>query len=40
MAEVAENLRIGKIDRVLTEKIPGRADSMKLLGKAVPEVFG
>lgn len=40
MAEVSENLRIGKIDRFLTEKIPGRADTMKLLGKAVPEVFG
>jgi len=40
MAEVSENLRVGKIDRFLTEKIPGRADTMKLLGKAVPEVFG
>ena len=40
MAQISENLRIGKIDIFLTEKIPGGADSMKLLGKAVPEVFG
>jgi hypothetical protein len=40
MAELTQNLRSGKIDRFLTEKIPGGADSMRLLGEAVPEVFG
>lgn len=40
MSALTQNLRNGKIDRLLTEKIPGGADSMKLLGEAVPEVFG
>lgn len=40
MAELRESLKTGKIERFLTEKIPGGADSMKLLGTAVPEVFG
>jgi tRNA-guanine family transglycosylase len=40
MNDLRESLRNGKIERFLTEKIPGGADSMKLLGTAVPEVFG
>jgi queuine/archaeosine tRNA-ribosyltransferase len=40
MAELRESLKNGKIERFLTETIPGGADSMKLLGTAVPEVFG
>ena len=40
MADLLENLRGGKIERLLTEKVPGGGNAMKLLGKAVPEVFG
>jgi queuine/archaeosine tRNA-ribosyltransferase len=40
MRELREHLRSGKIERFLTDRIPGGADSMELLGKAVPEVFG
>lgn len=40
MSELREHLFSGKIERFLTAKLPGGAESMKLLEGAVPEVFG
>jgi len=40
MRRLREDLRSGKIERFLTEKVPGGAKGMELLGKAVPQVFG
>jgi queuine/archaeosine tRNA-ribosyltransferase len=40
MRQLREHLRSGKIERFLTDRIPGGADSVELLGRAVPEVFG
>jgi hypothetical protein len=40
MKELRDHLRSGKIERFLTAKLPGGTESMQLLEKAVPEVFG
>lgn len=40
IAELRDHLHNGKIERFLTAKLPGGAESMQLLEKAVPEVFG
>lgn len=40
MIELRRHLFSGKIERFLTDKLPGGVESMKLLETAVPEVFG
>jgi queuine/archaeosine tRNA-ribosyltransferase len=40
MRQLRDHIRSGKIERFLTDRIPGGADSMELLGRAVPEIFG
>lgn len=40
MKRLREDLCSGKIERFLTEKVPGGARGVELLGKAVPQVFG
>jgi len=39
MSELRVHLHTGKIERFLTDKLPGRADGMKQLEQAVPEIF-
>jgi queuine/archaeosine tRNA-ribosyltransferase len=39
ITELRDHLHSGKIERFLTSKLPGGAESMQLLEKAVPEVF-
>jgi queuine/archaeosine tRNA-ribosyltransferase len=40
MKDLRDHLHSGKIERFLTSKLPGGTESMQLLEKAVPEVFG
>jgi len=39
MKELREHVSAGKLDRFLSDKLPGGTRDMKLLETAVPEVF-